>query len=113
MFRTFALSLTAAAAIALGAAASTTPASAGGLRDGGLYVPQYGKSRHWRGQKRYWRKGDRWRAARYNKMYHRRAMREHYPYNCYWSHKSYRVGSRDYYGDWYRKTISRPVHKCR
>lgn len=102
-----ALSLT-AAALALGTAISATPAKADGL-----YLQVFGMDQRWQDERRYWRKGDRLRAARYNKAYHRHAMRVHYPYNCYWSGKTYGVSSRDYYGDWYRKTIWRPVHICR
>lgn len=107
MFRKIVLSLT--AALVLGAAMPVAPAKADGL-----FLEVYGKELHRRkGEKRYWHKGDRLRAGRYNKMLNRRAMREHYPYNCYWSGRNYRVSSRDYYGDWYRKSIWRPVHRCR
>jgi len=107
MLKHVGLSLT-AAAFALGAVTVTTPA-----RAEGLYLQVFGMAQRGQDERRYWRKGDRLRAGRYNKAYHRHAMRVHYPYNCYWSGKTYTVSSRDYYGDWYRKTIWRPVNRCR
>lgn len=114
MLKRVALSLT-AAALALGVAMPITPVKADGLhlRSEGLYLQVFGMGQRWQDERRYWRKGDRLRAGRYNKAYHRHAMRVHYPYNCYWSGKTYTVSSRDYYGDWYRKIIWRPVHRCR
>lgn len=108
MLKKVALSLTAAAAALLSTATVVTPAKADGL-----YLEVFGMDQRWVDESRYWYKGDRRRAGRYNKMYHRHAMRVHYPYNCHWAGKILNVSSRDYYGFWYSKPIWRPVHVCR